>query len=183
MLTSEQEIELFERYWAGDISAKHALVDAYRPFVLGRAPRYMPWLDVEDAVQEGFVALLLAIDKCDPRIARLATRADHFLLDARGKSARRHRKRVNECNDIPAAADDETWAETEELVEREGMKRAFERLADELPERERMVLKMRLAGHSFGDCGRAIGVGRERTRQLEARAVRAMREAAAECAA
>jgi RNA polymerase sigma factor (sigma-70 family) len=183
MLTPEEEIQLFERYWAGDISARNALVEAYRPMVLHRAPKYMPWLAVEDAVQEGFVALMIAIDRCDPRIGRLGTRADHFLMDARGKTARRHRKRVNEANDIPAGAQDDGWLETEERVELDGLRRAFDRLAAMLPERDRTVLTMRRAGKSLEECSRAVGVSRERTRQIEARAVIAMREAAAECAA
>jgi RNA polymerase sigma factor (sigma-70 family) len=92
-------------------------------------------------------------------------------MDARGKTARRHRKRVNEANDIPAGAQDDGWLETEERVELDGLRRAFDRLAAMLPERDRTVLTMRRAGKSLEECSRAVGVSRERTRQIEARAV------------
>ncbi|MDR3231104.1 MAG: sigma-70 family RNA polymerase sigma factor [Synergistaceae bacterium] len=78
-LSREAENDLWERCRSGDMAAREALIVAYRPLVfwLARKLKVFPSLR-QDAVQEGMVALIGAVDRFDPgRDLRFSTYAYH----------------------------------------------------------------------------------------------------------
>jgi RNA polymerase primary sigma factor len=64
VLTREEEYELFERIKKGDKRAENIIVSAHYGFVCDMASNYSG-LDRDDLVQEGFLGMLVAIQKFD----------------------------------------------------------------------------------------------------------------------
>ena len=75
------ELELAERYRAGDRRAGDALVHACLPFVISIATGYRAWgVPLEDLVQQGNIGLVKAAQKFDPeQKCRLATYASYWI--------------------------------------------------------------------------------------------------------
>jgi RNA polymerase sigma-32 factor len=80
-LSPELELELVERWRAGDRTAGARIVEACLPFVMTIALEYRRWgLPTEDIVQEGNIGLLKAADRFDPsRGCRLVTYAAYWI--------------------------------------------------------------------------------------------------------
>jgi RNA polymerase sigma-32 factor len=80
-LAPELEIELVERWRAGDRVAGSRIVEACLPFVMTIALEYRRWgLPTDDIVQEGNIGLLKAAARFDPtRGCRLVTYAAYWI--------------------------------------------------------------------------------------------------------
>lgn len=83
---------------------------------------------------------------------------------------------VDMCDVIP----DETQETPEQVARRNATKAIIYEVLDSLSEREQIVIKMRFGlddgiGHTLEDIGKALGVTRERARQIEDKAMRKLR--------
>jgi RNA polymerase sigma factor (sigma-70 family) len=206
LLTPAEELALSRRIELGDLKAKEEMIESNLGLVYFIARRYAGrGVPFEDLVQEGTVGLVRAVDKFDrSRGVRFSTYAvtwiRHALIDALGQARTiRVPKRAAELNGAPrvtASLDEQVGEEgafLRELVadpdpvdpwrhvdERETIRQMWSMLRT-LPQRHRIVLIRRYGldgegAQSHAEIGRALGVGEERSRQLEREALRRLRE-------
>lgn len=86
----------------------------------------------------------------------------------------------DEDADMTDIIPDTRSASPEELVSQAAVKESVEEVLDTLSEREKLVVMMRYGlsdgiGHTLDDIGKALGVTRERARQIEGKAMRKLR--------
>lgn len=82
--------------------------------------------------------------------------------------------------DLSDIVADNNQATPEETLLKDATREAIFTILDSLSEREQLVIKMRFGledgvGHTLEDIGKALGVTRERARQIEAKAMRKLR--------
>lgn len=168
---AETETELARAARAGDAAARSALVTsslrlvAMRVVALGARPD-----QVDDALQEGAIALLHAVDRFDPdRGTRLATWAWPWITGA-------VRRSLKASVQVPVPVVDHP--EGPDLDTRLALAVAWRGLA--VPDREVLALRYGLGpdpgvAHSRAAVAQALGVGVDVVRTREGRAMRQLR--------
>ena len=206
LLTADEELELSRRIERGDLKAKKELIESNLGLVHFIARGYAGrGVSFDDLVQEGTVSIVRAVEKFDHRRGvRFSTYAApwirHALIDALGQARTiRIPRRVAEPRGVPrvtASLDEqvgEDGAFLAELVadpdpvdpwrhvdEQETLRQVWSMLRT-LPQRHRTVLIRRYGLDGAGaqrhaEIGRSLGVGEERSRQLEREALHRLRE-------
>jgi RNA polymerase sigma factor (sigma-70 family) len=170
---------LAERFAAGDESAFGVLHDRHRASVLAVCIGVLGSVhDAEDATQETFAALAVALRTAPPRELRawLARVGRNAAIDV----ARRRRTRAFADFELP----DDGGAAIDGVTASHGLKVELESVISgikELPEAQRTALLMReLAGHSYAEIADLLGSDEAAVRGLIARArigLRAHRDA------
>jgi RNA polymerase sigma factor (sigma-70 family) len=173
LLRLRSDAALAERFAAGDEAAFAVLYERHRASVLAVCIGVLgsPH-DAEDAAQEVFASLAVALQDHQPRELRpwLVRVARNAAIDVQRR--RRSGSPGSEVADRRAATDSGIRAELESVLS----------AVRELPESQRTALLMReLAGHSYAEIAGLLGCDEEAVRGLIARArigVRNYREAA-----
>jgi RNA polymerase primary sigma factor len=199
LLTPEREIELATRARAGDPAARERLVTANLRFVVSVARRYRGSdVPMSDLVNEGNVGLLRAAERFDEtRGVRFVSYAHWWvrrsIVEAIDRHHGRHRDDASVAPlslDEPLTPDgegtlqdilpDPRGVEPEEALMRSSLRGAIEASLADLPPREAAVVRRYFGiesgyGEDLGEIGLALGVSRERARQLRDRALARLR--------
>ena len=206
LLTAAEELDLSRRIERGDLKAKDEMIESNLGLVYMIARGYAGrGVSFEDLVQEGTVGLVRAVEKFDRRRGvRFSTYAvpwiRHALIDALGEARTiriprraaelRGTPRVTVSLDEPVVEDGaflgelvadpdpvDPWRSVDEL---ETLRQVWSMLRT-LSKRHRTVLIRRYGLHGEGaqshaEIGRSLGVGEERSRQLEREALHRLRQ-------
>ncbi len=180
----QSELDLAARIKAGDQAAVHELALTAEGLITQFVRFYRRFCrtqTVRDLWQEGYLALLLAARAYDPethnvrfstfayrglrwRFWRAAYTKDHLVNPRRGKPLRRHPFDFD-VQELPEEPDE--WEHERELLP--GLLARF-------PTRTQRLFELRTLGWTLEQVGKDIGVTKERVRQIEAKAIRRMRE-------
>jgi RNA polymerase sigma factor (sigma-70 family) len=199
LLTAAEERRLARLKDEGDTAARDTLIEANLRLVVAVARRYArPGVPLADLVQEGNLGLIRAVERFDPgHGCRFSTYATWWIWQAvvRGltRLSRDHASTVS--IDQPIGEGDTVVGDLiadEHAARPEVLAADHPRSADTaaavrrlLPERLRRLLVLRFGldgggGRTLEEVGSAIGVTRERARQLEANALARLERAAPE---
>jgi RNA polymerase primary sigma factor len=151
--------------------AEARLVSDNSGLVYKFARRFGRFAEEDDAVQEGFIALMRAAKKFDPsRGYRFSTYAVRSIINALAKLNQKPRPPVLDVQERDLADSREARAGDGELEE-------LRRAMGELNARDQVVLRGRyFEDQTLEEVGAAVGVTRERVRQLQRRALDELRE-------
>lgn len=128
-----------------------------------------PSIAYEDLLQSGLVGLLQAAERYDPGTGcAFGTYARHVIRGAIFDY-------VRAAYPMPAAEDSHKHAARCDMLARA----EAQTLLNKLPERERVVVEMRMRGETYRAIGARIGVHHTRALQIWERAMRRLREIAA----
>ena len=181
-----------EKLYDESVSAKAQIVRANLRLVVSIAKRYVgPMHDFFELVSDGNMSLLRASNKFDySRGNRFSTYATWAIMKNFARTlhdAARHRDRfcTNHSEMFSYTEDLHTDQNEQESsqIQRESQ---VERILEQLDERERQIVTARFGlahGHeplTLAQVGSAMGVTKERVRQIQVRAMSKMREAAVE---
>ena len=185
-------MDRIERLYEQAVAIKNEIVRANLRLVISIAKRYMsPNRDLWELVSEGNMSLMRAVDKFDfSRGNKVSTYASWAIMKNFARSIpneQRHQDRFRTSHG-------ETFSLSEEhrsnQYEQENTQRQREaevlKILDRLGERERKVVVSRFGledgqpARTLAEIGMHMGVSKERIRQIEARAMRKLRLAAAE---
>ena len=188
---SAEERDLALRYRQGDEKAGHKLACAYLPLVKRIAGQFFG--SREDLVSEGCVGLMKAIRRYDPgQGARLGTYAAIW-IEAEIREFTMRQVTMESLNEPAGEAGveklhllaDEREDQEQALgdTQQRRVRRAFlERALNSLPEPERQIIVERHLRHQatpLKDLGARFGLSGESIRQMELKALKAMRGMAA----
>jgi RNA polymerase primary sigma factor len=206
LLTAAEELDLSRRIERGDNNAKEEMIESNLGLVYFIARGYAGrGVTFEDLVQEGTVGLVRAVERFDHRrgvrfSTYVVTWIRHALIDALGQ-ARTIRipkgvAKLREAPRVTASLDQEVGEDGASLVElvadpdpvdpcrhvdeQETLRQVWSMLRT-LPQRHRAVLVRRYGldgegARSHAEIGRSLGVGQERSRQLEREALNRLRD-------
>ncbi len=169
--------------------ARNATVEAnlwlVKFFVRGRLASERGWVDRDDLIQEGMLGLLRAVELYDPAKGMLSHYAGLWIRDRANKAAAYSRGplHVPWCNrgePLPSSGPDAlpfvAAREDGGFPDREALD-ALWAAVDALREPDRTVIRLRYGeGLLLREIGERLDRTTERIRQLEARAVRRLRE-------
>lgn len=194
-LPREEEIALYDRMREGDREARDRLVESQLPWVITLARKHVkPRHDQDDLIAVGVLALLQSLKSFDARKGRLSTWVRQpvewrILAHLRAQSSIVHRPANRPINQAFVAAWETAQQHTclpaeigvyepsqmddADLLVRDRLYRAIERL----PERLRLVVRLRLKGMTLLQIGRDYGLTKERIRQMHNRAIELLRAA------
>lgn len=204
-LALDEEKDLLRRSGSGDSKATERLVGSHLRFVIKIAGRYRGLgPPMNDLIQDGILGLIQAVRRFDPeRNVRLSTFAMFWIRAAIQDSIRRSRSLIHVNGEGPAglsngdsalrwgtavdpdgvinsivsdAPDPEEAVSTKvgHLLQRSALATAL----SVLPAREQLVIRRRYLEEvraTFNAIGRELGVSKDRVRQLEATALRRLR--------
>ena len=159
----------------GDREAFNLLVRQALPWALKRAMYYAGrGLDDHAVIEVGCDAAMKAADAYRDERGSLSTlctllvfQLGSRMADNHGKLHRRERESDVAWTSLPSPPD-ETKQHAETLRRQKLLAR---RIANRLTDRERQVVNMRLDGHTLSSIGAALGVSKERVRQINLGAV------------
>lgn len=198
-LTREEERTLIAQAQAGDIAARDKLVAANQGLIMMLARRILPTatVDHDDLMQAGNIGMLRAIRNFDlSQKTRFSTFAGCAAYNAM-KSLKMTQggsmslpssftaaawRGEGECGRAKMAAK-QRWASLDDSYQGEvfqDLEEVFDaqdlrRFVDRLDERLHVIVNLRMHGLTLKEIGRQFGVTRERVRQLEKQAHRALR--------
>lgn len=200
LLTPGSEVELAARARAGDPEARERLVTANLRFVVSVARRYRgSGVPLSDLVNEGNLGLLRAVERFDEtRGVRFVSYAHWWVRRAIVEAIDRHRGRARGDRGSPAPLSldeplspdgegtlqdilpDPQGVEPESRIVQDSLRNALEASLADLPAREASVVRRYFGiesgyGEDLGEIGGALGVSRERARQLRDRALARLR--------
>ena len=144
-----------------------------RAIARGLARQYSA--STEDLEQEGYAALL-AIGTLRPETAEayVRVRVRGAMLDSLARELRQRHEDLSEDGDFSSPLP--SPEEAAEAAERTGRLAAA---VDQLPARQRAVVRLRLREGTQSQVGRELGIAQPAVSQLERRAVRRLRDALA----
>jgi RNA polymerase sigma factor (sigma-70 family) len=204
LLTVAEELDLAEQNFVGDVAARNQLVTAHLPLVAKIASKYRrDSVEYDDLVSEGQLGLIRAAQTFDPsKGARFSTYAAFWVKASitqfveRSKSVVKQgyrsgkpdetlntlafkddpggNKRINTLGD---QSQPDPW---QQIVSKRNGEELTELALSPLSERERVIFEARhLADEpqTLSEVGKQLGISRERTRQIEATAIRKARQA------
>lgn len=198
--TREEERELWERMKSGDGSAREALVLSMLPFVVTRAAAYCRQhrYSLADAIENGNVGLLIAVDRFDADKGRLATLACYWIdreirqgaerdttiripqhvihpdPKRRGFSDQQRDGWMKLRNRAAELRDDLTTRPSKSSLGSDELAFLNERI-EGLTQNQQRVVRSRIDGATFTEIGLRFGVTRQRAQQIWHRAVKALR--------
>lgn len=185
LLSREEEAAAAREAQGGDKAARDLLVEANVRFVVWRALKfYRPGRPLMDMIGEGFLGLLRAVRTFDPsRGVRFITYAGDGVTHGILRAIADHKKALHLSLDAPLFDDEEDGetfldrlAHEEPDAEEECLNENVRKLLDDLSEKERALVEMRFfQDKTMEQAGEALGVGKERARQIEGRALRKIR--------
>ena len=194
-LTKAEEARLAKLMRRGDISARQQLVEAVLPWTVTLAKKYIGrGIDFDDLVSIAALKVAAVIHNFDPKRGRLTTFAAMAVkrelqmhcqafstVVHKPRNQREATRKLSEFScfdigemDIDVAEGGEGLAASIEHRENVGILLAQ---LDKLPARESDVIRRRMAGEKLHEIGPAIGVTKERVRQIEQRGIERLREA------
>ena len=184
-LTPEEEKKLWRAYKdQGDAAARRRIIEAYQPLVFREVYPYRSLSAAMDAVQEGTIGLIEAVERYDPHhgaafslyaVHRVRGRIHDFLrregnvdlpcLEAETEAHETAKERlVDEC---PSVA---------EVAERHALVGVLGDAMERLPARERMVLEgVTIGGAGAGTMADALGVTPAHIYRLQKNGIRRIR--------
>jgi RNA polymerase sigma factor (sigma-70 family) len=191
LLTREEEYVLARRARQGDPESVRRLIEANLRFVIKVALRYRYWnpgLPLMDMISEGCLGLMEAIETFNLDLGyRLITYAELRIRWRIIRVIRDHRKHELISLDEPIYNDGEETAKdllvsedlwADEKYFQSQVEYMIRNVFDCLNDRERKVIRLRFwDGFTLENAGLKIGSGKERTRQIEAKALRKLRGA------
>lgn len=177
-LTDEQEAELSEKALAGSALAREMLVKSNLKFVVSIARQYVQdGVSIMDLISEGSIALIKAAGKFDAKKGKRFTQyavwdirkaMEAYLPTQQEQMVKRSATEYLDGGDSAdrKAADTTTREELEQMI-------------DQLPERERKVMRMLMGFEgsimTMAEIGDSMGLKRERIRQIRNSARRKMK--------
>lgn len=192
ILSRLEELDAWQRMQDGDPAGRDALIESQLAWVLNIAKRLSsPNDSLEDVYQVGVLGLIECLDGYDAQQTRLSTycsrpvfwRIRSYLSKARATLSRPYNRneRYAEAWDRAGLNSAELTREREPIFEQ--TPEHAEELArlqvaiEQLPNRERCIVRARLNGETLEAIGRRLAFSKERIRQLEARAHEMLRAA------
>jgi RNA polymerase primary sigma factor/RNA polymerase sigma factor len=185
-------LDQIERLYQQSIEVKNEIIRANLRLVVAMTKRYARSREpLFELVSDGNISLMRAVEKFDyPRGSRFSTYATWAIIknftQTISREHRDHARFRNAAEEVfQTAPDQRTNQQAEEAaqIQREG---EIAQLLEQLDERERQIIRYRYgldAGRepmTLKDVGSAMGVTKERIRQLAARAIAKLRRAAVE---
>lgn len=171
LFSREEEAALAARMHAGDLAARDALIESQLAWIRRVAFRFARDPDqCDELIAEGNCKLVELMPKFDPAKARLSTFVGLCLFNhfARWHQLLRQKTHVQfEELREPTVVDD-----LDASAHRAQVNQAVQAAIRRLPERERDVLCRRMRGETLAAIGLALGVCKERVRQIETKARR-----------
>lgn len=184
MLTQEEEQILARRSKRGDAESRNRLIESNLRFVLKAAYRYwLPGFSILDMVSEGCQGLMRATKTFDPdKGIRFLTYAGSSITQGVMKAMENQRRESFVSLDEPLYDDEPETTRKDVLVSEDPRsdEAAFyhqvQDIMNRLNDRERTIINLRYwQGLTLEEVGLRINLGKERVRQIEARALRKLR--------
>lgn len=186
------QLERFEGLLADAVALRDRLIEANLRLVVSIAKKFAaPFTPLDELVSEGNVALMHAVEKFDfSRGFRFSTYATYAIQRRLYHSVATLRRRQSRFPSLNSAEFDEQEDAASALTE-EGRWRRLARchaplhqLIDRLDERQKAIVRLRFgigagaASQTLREIAAMLGICKERVRQLEAKALRHLRECA-----
>ena len=190
-----RRVEEIETLLAQAHEARNRLVQANLRLVVSIASRLANQsYPCDDIVSDGNLALLRAVEKFDyARGFRFSTYATHViqreLFRQSGRRREQGRRMASGVDEWLADIPDDHGSDERDAEEFDRWQRLLSLIEDELDDRERFILTMRLGldleqgPQTLQSIGTELGISKERVRQLEVRAIARLRRAAEVCGA
>lgn len=181
-----------ERLYDEALAVKSRIVRANLRLVVSIAKRYVGQGDgFFELVSDGNMSLMRAVDKFDfSRGNKISTYASWAIMQNFARTIpheRRHRDRFRTCHDEMLGASHDYRSDSHEQENEQRQREAQVRmLLSRLDDREQKIVAFRFGlgttrqPSTLGSIGEQMGVSKERIRQIEARAMKKLRIAAAE---
>jgi RNA polymerase primary sigma factor len=183
-------LDRIEEFYRQSVDVKNEIIRANLRLVVAMTKRYAHGTEpLFERVSDGNISLMRAVEKFDyARGFRFSTYATWVLLRnfAQGvsKGHRDHARFRNGCEDVFRAVPDQRTNEHLEVAAQIRREAAIAHLLEQLDDRERQIIRDRYgldAGReamTLKELGSAMGVSKERVRQLASRAILKLRQAA-----
>jgi RNA polymerase sigma factor (sigma-70 family) len=183
VLSTEEELYLAVQARKGDIHSRNHLIQSNLKFVIREAYKYWyPGLPLMDMISGGYMSLIRASETFDPTYkVRFISYAGSAVSHGIWKVITQHKLHDHDSLDEFTFDDgEETLKDRLEGDLPDPGERVyydqFKQMLNELTKRERMVVRLRFWHDlTLEETGKCIGLGKERTRQTEKKALRKLR--------
>jgi len=183
VLSREEEAAIAQRARAGDQAAADLLIESNLRFVLKVVFRYWhPGLPLMDLISEGCIGMVISSKTFDPAMGvRFISYAVHGVTQRVHEYIRLNYLHEHESLDDPVYDDDKTTRKDLLVSKGPGADETIfsdqvRNIVADLDERERRVIILRYwADLTHNQIGAKIGVSKDRSRQIENKALRKLR--------